>query len=95
MDRRSFISSLSSFAALMALDPERLLWRAGEKKIFIPKIVTPSLFSMSVSTVDGLRIGDIITFGRDPKQWIITEEVISDSKGNYNYGIRPLFSLTS
>ncbi len=36
MNRRSFLTALTSFAATAVLDPERLLWRAGTKSIFIP-----------------------------------------------------------
>ena len=34
--RRGFLSALSAFAATAVLDPERLLWKPGEKTIFIP-----------------------------------------------------------
>lgn len=35
MDRRSFLSAISAFAATAALDPERLLWTKS-KTIFVP-----------------------------------------------------------
>lgn len=36
MDRRSFLSAIGLTAATAVLDPERLLWVPGAKKIFIP-----------------------------------------------------------
>lgn len=36
MNRRGFLGALATAAATLALDPERLLWTPGEKKIFIP-----------------------------------------------------------
>lgn len=38
MQRRRFLSSLAAFAATSALDPEKLLWRPGEKTIFVPPV---------------------------------------------------------
>ncbi len=60
MHRRSFLSSLAAFAATAALDPEKLLWRAGEKTIFIPP--KPSV-STSLQLTAAFSVGDIITFG--------------------------------
>jgi hypothetical protein len=39
MNRRSFFSSLAGFAAALQLDPEKALWHAGQKKIFIPQTI--------------------------------------------------------
>lgn len=36
MDRRGFISALLGTAGAMVLDPDRLLWRPGAKRISIP-----------------------------------------------------------
>jgi len=36
MNRRGFLGSLLGGVAALALDPERLLWVPGAKKIFIP-----------------------------------------------------------
>ena len=36
MNRRSFLRSLGLGAAALTLDPERLLWVPGVKRIFIP-----------------------------------------------------------
>lgn len=36
MNRRGFIQSLTALAGTMTLDPERLLWRPGERTVFIP-----------------------------------------------------------
>jgi hypothetical protein len=39
MNRRGFLRLFSAAAATVAIDPERLLWVPGTKKIFIPKPV--------------------------------------------------------
>lgn len=36
MNRRGFLAALGTFAAAAVLDPEKLLWVPGQKKIFIP-----------------------------------------------------------
>jgi hypothetical protein len=36
MNRRGFFSILAGAAAALTLDPEKLLWVPGEKKIFLP-----------------------------------------------------------
>lgn len=38
MNRRGFLGSLAAIAATLTLDPEKLLWRPGEKTIFVPAI---------------------------------------------------------
>ncbi len=38
MNRRGFLGTLALSAGAFALDPERLLWRPGEKAIFIPPV---------------------------------------------------------
>jgi hypothetical protein len=37
MNRRGFLGTLLGATAVMALDPEKLLWVPGQKKIFVPK----------------------------------------------------------
>lgn len=54
MNRRSFLSSLSAFAATAALDPERLLW-VKSKTIFIPpapQLVSDKLFGVDFEYTD-------------------------------------------
>ncbi len=36
MNRRGFLGGLAAIAGVLTLDPERLLWRPGEKTIFVP-----------------------------------------------------------
>ena len=38
MNRRAFLSVLGTGAAGMTLDPERLLWVPGAKRIFLPSV---------------------------------------------------------
>lgn len=59
MNRRNFLGSLTAIAGTLTLDPERLLWRPGEKKIFIP--APPRVLRMSELTDRcNLVIGDIL-----------------------------------
>lgn len=37
MNRRDFLNLMAGVTATAVLDPEKLLWVPGEKKIFIPK----------------------------------------------------------
>lgn len=68
MNRRSFLSSAIASVAALAIDPERLLWVPGAKKIFIP----PSRSLVLLPAIDLLhfRQGDFITIsswvGRNP-----------------------------
>lgn len=64
--RRSFFGVLAAAAAATALDPERLLWVPGQRKIFIP---APA----RVIAASSLQVGDVITIaGRyaiNPRTW--------------------------
>jgi hypothetical protein len=84
MNRRAFLGTLAAATAGLALDPERLLWRTGQKSIFLPA-AKPSLWSSSVLTV-----GDMFTIegtysvnpatGREtgiPQNYVITANVES------------------
>jgi hypothetical protein len=51
MKRRSFLAGLATLAAGMVIDPERLLWVPGAKKIFVP--ATPVIVIGS---------GDVLSF---------------------------------
>lgn len=59
MTRRGFIAA---FAAAVALDPEKLLWRPGEKLISIPAPRLPFY----------LEVGDVVTFAPWPERYIVT-----------------------
>ena len=74
MDRRRFLQALglaaASVAAEAVLDPERLLWVAGAKTIFLPPVAKPEVYSGWVQSGLGLQKGDIITiagvYARNP-----------------------------
>ncbi len=54
IDRRRFLQFFAAAAAGSVLDPERLLWVPGQKKIFLPPAPT-------ITTLwSGLQVGDII-----------------------------------
>lgn len=67
MTRRGF---LAAFAAAAVLDPEKLLWRPGEKLISIP---APRPELSVLTTRPFLEVGDIVTFGLYPERYIVTE----------------------
>ena len=62
MNRRGFFSSLAAIAATATLDPERLLWRPGKKKIFIPR--APEVVCLPNNSL----IGEVKMF-RQGDQW--------------------------
>lgn len=70
MTRRGFIAA---FAAAVALDPEKLLWRPGEKLISIP--APPKLSVLTARPL--LEVGDIVTFGLRPERYMVTAAVRS------------------
>lgn len=51
MDRRGLLQGLMLGASALAVDPERLLWVPGKKKIFIP----PQTRQLISAEVEGLR----------------------------------------
>lgn len=53
MNRRGFLGSMLAAASMMVLDPEKLLWRPGEKTIFIPE---PSTLMVPVRQIFGVRL---------------------------------------
>lgn len=68
MDRRNFLSTLTAFAGALTLDPDKLLWRQGEKTIFVPPapvVVNPGIFEgcLIPNLATELRMGDMVTFG--------------------------------
>lgn len=65
MTRRTLLSLFA--AALVAPDPEKLLWRPGAKLISIP---SPPF----------LAVGEIVTFGGLPQRYVVTEEARSLSQ---------------
>ncbi len=59
MDRRAF---LGAFAAMLVLDPERLLWHPGAKLISIPKPQTSGLLDGLVAFWE-IDAGDVWSDG--------------------------------
>lgn len=56
MNRRSFLSSLSAFAATAALDPERLLW-VKSKTTFVPP--APKVVQYYGGVISGTELAEI------------------------------------
>lgn len=67
MHRRTFLCSLGLAAAGMALDPELALWVPGRKTYFDLPPAAPNAESFA-----WIKVGDIISFGDDPKQYLVT-----------------------
>ena len=63
MNRRHFISVLG-LGATLALDPERLLWVPGARKIFIP----PPAETVRIRTIY-FKSGDVLTIY--PDHWML------------------------
>ena len=66
MNRRQFVKLIASSAmAAYALDPERLLWIPGEKKIFIPperKLIYAAEIAESELNSFGVAVADLSEF---------------------------------
>ncbi len=87
LSRRSFLGLLGAGTAAMVLDPEALLWRPGQRTIFIPKparvIASAALRPGDVFTVAGrfainpLTLEPVQTRSglRFPQQFVVTEDV--------------------
>ena len=67
MDRRSFLGLLGAGAAGFALDPERLLWRPGQRTFFLP----------TLSHINLVRAGDLVTY-----TWNYRYVIAGDDRGN-------------
>ncbi len=73
MERRGFFGVIAGFAATAVLDPERDLWVPGKKLISIPSpLVQADVTLQAVSGWPDVAVGDVLTFGCDPRQWHIT-----------------------
>lgn len=63
MNRRNFFGSLATMAATLALDPEKLLWVPGQRKIFIPaapKIELSNLDMINKMTLKYIRDAGLV-----------------------------------
>lgn len=89
--RRDFLQSLMVAAAMLAADPERLLWTPGAKKLFIPP---PKMWRDVEIFIDGayrpvdfssLRPGQLFHFVDDPDVLIrcLSEAMPCEPPGNY------------
>lgn len=54
MDRRGFLQNLMIGAAALTVDPERLLWTPGRKKIFIPSPLRRHRFVVPIFMTDAM-----------------------------------------
>lgn len=98
LDRRSFLQSFATAVGVAAIDPEKLLWKPGEKIIFIPP--SPKLINVDLEL---FRVGDVITiegiYAYNPithtptthlKQFVVTAddilEFIPSTKIHLRYG---------
>ncbi len=72
LNRRGFFAALAAVAATAALDPERLLWLPRKKLISIPK---PAAITISGEWTPPMRfeVGDVITIGKHPQTYIVTD----------------------
>ena len=81
MDRRRFLSAITTAAAAIAVDPERFLW-TKTKTIFVPP--TPGLMflenAFTVAAHELPMTGDILTFGDNPKRrFVVTGHFIESN----------------
>lgn len=70
MNRRGFLGSLSAALSLAALDPEKLLWVPGKKKIFIPEkpgfdnlSYKGRIVGIATHTIAAGQYGSILVYG--------------------------------
>ena len=81
MNRRLFLSAITTAAAAIAVDPERFLW-TKTKTIFVPP-TSGLMFSkdlLNITAHDLLMPGDIITVGDDPKRrFVVTGHFIESN----------------
>lgn len=64
MDRRGFLKLLAAGTTGLVLDPEKLLWVPGKKKIFLPAITPVSLYGIPYHFSNACA-GQWIGFQRD------------------------------
>lgn len=80
LTRRSlFKTLLGGLAAASVLDPEKLLWKAGERKIFVPPVSThivgidlahgPDQTVIAWFGGDTFQVGDIVRFSHSMNPW--------------------------
>ena len=87
MNRRGFLSTLAALTATAIVDPEKLVWTPGKKKIFIP----PAPKAIDYRKL--LEVGDVITFEQiyllNPVTGGPVEYAYRDEQGNLQH-YRPL-----
>lgn len=66
--RRNFLQSLMIAASALAVDPEKLLWTPGAKKIFIPTAPKPVVWR-AVEVLVGNEYRPIDFWALSPGQW--------------------------
>ncbi len=86
LNRRGFFSTLAAVAATAALDPERLLWLPGKKLISIPAAIT---VSGEWTPPMRFEVGDVITIGKHPQTYIVTDTGPSLTDVRFRHGPRP------
>lgn len=94
LERRGFLGVLAAGVAGVALDPERLLWQPG-KRTYVdlwtpPK---PPLVTDGWSTGMDFQVGDVLTIGRSPLQYVVTAIDRSGMQADY-YGYQRTDVLT-
>ena len=70
MDRRRFLSAITTAAAAIAVDPERFLW-TKTKTIFVPPAsgrYVLTVTGMERALLGDLLVGDVITLGDNPSR---------------------------
>ncbi len=81
MNRRFFLNMLGMASAALALDPERLLWVPGKKKIFIPSARSDTVMVRTIY----FKNGGILTLFSD--QWIFAPH--QTAPFTYIQGLQP------
>jgi hypothetical protein len=56
MNRRLFLGAMTGAAAAQVIDPERLLWVPGKKKIFIPPAPQATLLPVTLGPGDEIML---------------------------------------
>ena len=91
MKRRSFLASLFATAVL---DPEKLLWVPGRKKIFVPPALT-------IAPAFPLSVGDVVTFaGRfavhplTKRELPMLQQFVVTAKVNDGFSVMPSLDVS-
>lgn len=91
LSRRGFFGSVAAFAAACTLDPELLLWKPGEKTIFLPPlkgslIAGKPLLKGDIFTIEGIYAVNPVTFKTMDwlQHFVITSDVSSGEVSTEN-----------